>query len=120
MVTRAGKEPGHCLNEGSCGDGIVFPKNIGFTTTGKKTKRPYFEAFTVKVNSALKFECNFTMCASRCDGNSCTNAGIGKRDVFGMSAHRGYAMVATDAIAVVNTAPGEGGVGDVHVDRSQQ
>nr|ABE72952.1 vitelline envelope zona pellucida domain 10 [Haliotis discus hannai] len=115
-----GSSARYAILRAGCGDGIVFPKNIGFTTIGKKTQSPYFEAFTVNVNSALKFECNFTMCASRCDGNSCTNAGIGKRDVSGMSAHRGYAVVATDAVAIVNTAPGEGGMGDVHVDRSQQ
>ncbi|XP_071085540.1 vitelline envelope sperm lysin receptor-like isoform X1 [Haliotis cracherodii] len=64
----------YAILRAGCGDGIVFSKNKGFKTVGKITTSPVFRAFSINVDKALKFECNFTLCASRCDGNSCTNA----------------------------------------------
>ncbi|XP_067681924.1 vitelline envelope sperm lysin receptor-like [Haliotis asinina] len=56
-----------------CGDGIVFPKNTGFITEGLVTKSPFFETFGIENDTALNFQCNFTLCTKRCDGDSCTN-----------------------------------------------
>ncbi|XP_046567178.1 vitelline envelope sperm lysin receptor-like [Haliotis rubra] len=56
-----------------CGDGIVFPKDRGFITEGLVTKSPFFESFGIENDTALNFQCNFTLCTKKCDGDSCTN-----------------------------------------------
>nr|ACX37446.1 vitelline envelope zona pellucida domain protein 14 [Haliotis fulgens] len=55
-----------------CGDGIIFAKNQGFTTRGLLTFSPFFKTFKIRKDNSLKFECNFTLCASNCDGDSCS------------------------------------------------
>ncbi|XP_071115388.1 vitelline envelope sperm lysin receptor-like [Haliotis cracherodii] len=59
-----------------CGDGIIFHRNQGFTTTGLTSVSPYFPAFNVASDPVLRFECNFTFCDAVCDGSSCKNAKI--------------------------------------------
>ncbi|XP_071081178.1 vitelline envelope sperm lysin receptor-like [Haliotis cracherodii] len=54
-----------------CGDGIVFPKDAGFITDGLVTRSPFFETFGIENDTALNFQCNFTLCPNKCDGDSC-------------------------------------------------
>ncbi|XP_046366339.1 uncharacterized protein LOC124142101 [Haliotis rufescens] len=63
-----------------CGDGVVFAKNEGFSTKGLNSTSPYFKAFSLHNDAKIRFECNFTMCTSNCDGNSCAIAGRRRRD----------------------------------------
>nr|UNY67747.1 VEZP20 [Haliotis tuberculata] len=56
-----------------CGDGIIFRKDQGFTTTGLTSVSPYFPAFNVASDPVLRFQCNFTFCAAVCDGSTCKN-----------------------------------------------
>ncbi|XP_067659873.1 vitelline envelope sperm lysin receptor-like [Haliotis asinina] len=100
-----------------CGDGIVFPKTVGFKTTGKKTQSPYFPAFTINVDPILKFECNFTLCGLQCDGDSCANAPAPnrpKRDSSSVS----YDFAATGAVAIINTALDKSWIGETRLDIS--
>ncbi|XP_067676840.1 vitelline envelope sperm lysin receptor-like isoform X2 [Haliotis asinina] len=57
-----------------CGDGIIFKKDQGFTTTGLTSVSPYFPTFNVASDPVLSFQCNFTFCAAACDGSTCHNA----------------------------------------------
>ncbi|XP_046549017.1 mucin-5AC-like [Haliotis rubra] len=65
-----------------CGDGIIFAKNQGFTTKGLQAFSPYFKTFKIRKDSSLKFECNFTLCDSVCDGNSCNRRRKRSADSF--------------------------------------
>lgn len=56
-----------------CGDGIVFGKHEGFTTSGLQASSPYFPAFNMAGDPVIRFECNFVMCNTTCNGNSCQN-----------------------------------------------
>ncbi|XP_067668779.1 vitelline envelope sperm lysin receptor-like [Haliotis asinina] len=87
----------YAILRAGCGDGIVFPKNKGFTTKGKKTTSPTFKAFSINTDTSLKFECNFTLCASRCNGNSCTNA-RGRRAAIAREDDKKFVLAATDSL----------------------
>ncbi|XP_067660136.1 uncharacterized protein [Haliotis asinina] len=63
-----------------CGDGLVFAKNQGFMTAGLNSTSPYFKAFAMHNDPKIRFECNFTMCTSNCDGSSCAIAGRRRRE----------------------------------------
>ncbi|XP_067686910.1 uncharacterized protein [Haliotis asinina] len=65
-----------------CGDGLIFKKNEGFTTNGLTATSPYFKVFAMRDDNLVKFECNFTMCATKCDGSSCS-VSRQRRDVLG-------------------------------------
>ncbi|XP_050416277.2 sushi, von Willebrand factor type A, EGF and pentraxin domain-containing protein 1 isoform X2 [Patella vulgata] len=54
-----------------CGDGAVFEKSAGFITKGRTSRSPYFKTFHLHDDSQLSFECNFTLCFTNCDGDSC-------------------------------------------------
>ncbi|XP_046553816.1 vitelline envelope sperm lysin receptor-like isoform X2 [Haliotis rubra] len=56
-----------------CGDGIIFKRNQGFTTTGLTSVSPYFPAFNVASDPVVSFQCNFTFCDAVCDGSTCKN-----------------------------------------------
>ncbi|XP_071084981.1 vitelline envelope sperm lysin receptor-like [Haliotis cracherodii] len=100
-----------------CGDGIVFPKTVGFRTTSKRTRSPYFQAFTINVDPILKFECNFTVCGTECDGDSCQSAPPPGRQKRGLASDS-YSVAATGAVAIINTAPDKSWVGETRVDQS--
>ncbi|XP_064605728.1 vitelline envelope sperm lysin receptor-like [Liolophura sinensis] len=52
-----------------CGDGLIFPKTIGFETRGNCVYSPWFEAFKLSGgDSTIRFECTFTACGQNCDG----------------------------------------------------
>ncbi len=55
-----------------CGDGIIFDKDAGFTTEDLDAESPYFPAFSMRDEEEIRFECNFTLCDSVCDGSSCS------------------------------------------------
>nr|UNY67752.1 VEZP25 [Haliotis tuberculata] len=61
----------YAIIRAGCGDGIVFPKDKGFSTEGLVTKSPFFESFGIENDTALNFQCNFTLCRKKCDGDSC-------------------------------------------------
>nr|UNY67759.1 ZPB [Haliotis tuberculata] len=98
-----------------CGDGIVFPKTVGFKTTDRKTRSPYFQAFTINVDPILKFECNFTLCDSQCDGDSCASAPPPGRQKRGSNSDS-YVFAATGAVAVINTAMDKSWIGEARLD----
>ncbi|XP_071120218.1 vitelline envelope sperm lysin receptor-like isoform X1 [Mytilus edulis] len=58
---------------GGCGDGLIFKKNNGFTTTGSVTFSPFFKAFRMRGNPYIKFQCQFTACqqGGGCNGSTC-------------------------------------------------
>ncbi|XP_064610925.1 vitelline envelope sperm lysin receptor-like [Liolophura sinensis] len=61
----------YAILKAGCGDGTVFKKTTGFRTIGKEVISPYFEAFQLKGGDTVQFQCNFTECEERCDGDSC-------------------------------------------------
>lgn len=61
----------YAILRAGCGDGIVFRKDRGFTTTGTKTLSPYFAAFSINHGSVVTFQCIFVTCSKNCDGSSC-------------------------------------------------
>ncbi|ESO98787.1 hypothetical protein LOTGIDRAFT_114180, partial [Lottia gigantea] len=61
---------------GGCGDGMVIPKNIGFTTTGLKSESPVFTTFRLAKSKTVSFQCNFTTCVTNCDGVSVLSASM--------------------------------------------
>ncbi|XP_041370540.1 vitelline envelope sperm lysin receptor-like [Gigantopelta aegis] len=63
----------YAIIRAGCGDGIVFQKDAGFKTKDNVTWSPYFEAFTLPGNTAISFECNFTVCTLPCTANTCTS-----------------------------------------------
>ncbi|XP_071109441.1 vitelline envelope sperm lysin receptor-like [Haliotis cracherodii] len=65
----SGKETYTVLNAG-CGDGTIFDRYIGFTTTGKVSVSPIFRFFRMGWSLPLSFECVFLICKN-CDGDSC-------------------------------------------------
>nr|ACX37438.1 vitelline envelope zona pellucida domain protein 28 [Haliotis rufescens] len=71
----------YAVIRGGCGDGLIFKKTEGLTTRGLTATSPYFKVFAMRNDNLLKFECNFTMCASNCDGSSCSN-GRRRRDIW--------------------------------------
>lgn len=64
-----------------CGDGSLFGKNEGFTTSGADVTSNYFPFFSLEGNTGVQFTCNFTTCSSACDVNSCIYATRRKRSV---------------------------------------
>ncbi|XP_063399040.1 vitelline envelope sperm lysin receptor-like [Mytilus trossulus] len=58
---------------GGCGDGLIFKKTNGFTTTGSVTFSPFFKAFRMRGNPYIKFQCQFTACQQDggCNGSTC-------------------------------------------------
>nr|UNY67750.1 VEZP23 [Haliotis tuberculata] len=87
----------YAILRAGCGDGIVFKKNQGFTTAGKTTSSPIFKAFSINTDKALKFECNFTLCATKCNGNSCTNA-RGRRAAIAREDDKKFVLAATNSL----------------------
>nr|UNY67735.1 VEZP7 [Haliotis tuberculata] len=67
------------LIKSGCGDGWFIRRDKGFTTKGLTCYSPYFNAFTFPNKEPLRFQCNFTMCARNCNGDSCTVAKGRKR-----------------------------------------
>ncbi|XP_046352054.2 vitelline envelope sperm lysin receptor-like [Haliotis rufescens] len=65
----SGKETYVVLN-GGCGDGTIFDRYNGFTTTGKVSVSPIFRFFRMGWSLPLSFECIFVICKN-CDGDSC-------------------------------------------------
>ncbi|XP_050411695.1 vitelline envelope sperm lysin receptor [Patella vulgata] len=63
----------HAIIRAGCGDGSIFKVGTGFVTKGLKSFSPYFMAFQLNKDTSIDFECNLTLCAQNCDGNSCTN-----------------------------------------------
>ncbi|XP_046554254.1 vitelline envelope sperm lysin receptor-like isoform X1 [Haliotis rubra] len=59
------------LIRSGCGDGWFIKKNKGFTTKGLTCYSPYFNAFAFPHKEPIRFQCNFTMCARSCNGDSC-------------------------------------------------
>ncbi|XP_064611931.1 vitelline envelope sperm lysin receptor-like [Liolophura sinensis] len=55
-----------------CGDGLIIPRKIGFLTHRNKVYSPYFRAFRLQGSPRITFSCNFTICESVCDGDSCS------------------------------------------------
>ncbi|XP_050391510.1 vitelline envelope sperm lysin receptor [Patella vulgata] len=54
-----------------CGVGIIFTHNVGFKTTGRQTRSPYFNIYQVNDDKYIAYECLFTLCFKNCDGSSC-------------------------------------------------
>nr|ABE72918.1 vitelline envelope zona pellucida domain 2 [Haliotis fulgens] len=54
-----------------CGDGMVLKQTKGFKTIGKEAYSAFFKLFTVNGDPQLSIECNFTVCAKKCNGPSC-------------------------------------------------
>lgn len=64
----------YAILRAGCGDGIVFPKDAGFVTTGTNTTSPYFTAFSINAAAVVSFTCTFITCElNTCDGSSCDN-----------------------------------------------
>ncbi|XP_064611313.1 vitelline envelope sperm lysin receptor-like [Liolophura sinensis] len=61
----------YAILRAGCGDGIIFGKKEGFLTIGSVVYSPYFDAFKLNGSSQVQFECNFTVCESTCNGDSC-------------------------------------------------
>ncbi|XP_067680988.1 vitelline envelope sperm lysin receptor-like [Haliotis asinina] len=73
----------YTILKAGCGDGQVLPKTRGFVTLGLVTRSPYFEVFSIDGEEEMKFECNFTICARKCDGSSCTTSRNRRGTFFG-------------------------------------
>ena len=62
------------LNAG-CGDGVIFPKNEGFTSSGLTATSPIFKAFklieSLGTTSQISYKCYFANCNETCAGSSC-------------------------------------------------
>ncbi|XP_071091090.1 vitelline envelope sperm lysin receptor-like [Haliotis cracherodii] len=71
-----GSAPGsrYAILRGGCGDGIVFRKDDGFSTSGLVASSPFFKTLSIAGSTDVKFECNFTLCSEKCDGSSCEAA----------------------------------------------
>ncbi|KAL5006678.1 hypothetical protein ScPMuIL_015484 [Solemya velum] len=66
-----------------CGTGSLFSDKEGFITAGNNVFSPFFEPFRLQGNPhEIQFNCDFTLCASSCDGDSCSSAPRGKRAVY--------------------------------------
>nr|UNY67754.1 VEZP27 [Haliotis tuberculata] len=53
-----------------CGDGVVFNKTDGFSSFSNETRSPFFQTFVLEDDSALRYECNFTL-SERPSGKEC-------------------------------------------------
>nr|BAB15843.1 vitelline coat protein 41 [Omphalius pfeifferi] len=71
----------YAILRGGCGDGIVFPKDVGFTSNGTTTLSPYFEAFGINFTPVIQFKCTFVTCTTDCNGSSCESEARKRRDV---------------------------------------
>ncbi|XP_046543649.1 LOW QUALITY PROTEIN: vitelline envelope sperm lysin receptor-like [Haliotis rubra] len=81
-----------------CGDGIVFKQTEGFTTKGLNVYSPFFRIFNLKNSISLRFECNYTLCTSNCNGSSCVNqAARSQRSPDGMYAS-GHVIAVSDVL----------------------
>ncbi|XP_050416304.2 uncharacterized protein LOC126830088 isoform X2 [Patella vulgata] len=67
-VSSSGKR--YAILRAGCGDGLVFRKTDGFTTSGKTFRSPYFEGYHLDDSESLSVECNVTLCTN-CAGSSC-------------------------------------------------
>lgn len=58
-----------------CGDGIMFPITVGFTTKGLTATSPHFKVFglleALGNTATVSYQCAFSTCAAACDGSSC-------------------------------------------------
>lgn len=58
-----------------CGDGITFPKTVGFTTKGLTATSPHFKVFglleALGNTAEVSYQCAFSTCSAVCDGSSC-------------------------------------------------
>nr|UNY67730.1 VEZP2 [Haliotis tuberculata] len=54
-----------------CGDGMVIKQTKGWRTYGKVAYSAFFKLFTVNGDPQLSIDCNFTICAKKCNGPSC-------------------------------------------------
>nr|UNY67740.1 VEZP13 [Haliotis tuberculata] len=61
----------YAVLRGGCGDGIVFPRTLGFITKNLTVRSPFFGAFKLGNEPYISFKCNFTSCKTKCDGDSC-------------------------------------------------
>ncbi|GAB1603470.1 hypothetical protein Ahia01_000628300, partial [Argonauta hians] len=57
--------------EKGCGDGIVFPTNIGFTFNYGVLTSPFFEIFRLRGSRLIWFMCSVTFCNSVCPKKTC-------------------------------------------------
>ncbi|XP_067668781.1 vitelline envelope sperm lysin receptor-like [Haliotis asinina] len=62
-----------------CGDGMIINKHEGFITVSRRSFSPFFKVFTVNGDWTLRFECNFTICAAKCNGPSCSSQKVVRR-----------------------------------------
>ncbi|XP_046365289.1 vitelline envelope sperm lysin receptor-like [Haliotis rufescens] len=69
----------YSLLRAGCGDGMIIDKNAGFVTRDKSSSSPFFKVFTVNGDWTLRFECNFTICAIKCNGPSCSSQKTARR-----------------------------------------
>ncbi|ESO91696.1 hypothetical protein LOTGIDRAFT_233448 [Lottia gigantea] len=80
----------HTVLLAGCGDGIVFKKEMGFTTKARQMFSPFFPAFRLRGNPSLVYACKFVSCESSCDGSSCSKEKLEdrkKRAVEGREYH---------------------------------
>ncbi|XP_063431217.1 vitelline envelope sperm lysin receptor-like isoform X2 [Mytilus trossulus] len=58
-----------------CGDGIMFPITVGFTTKGLTATSPHFKVFglleALGNTASVSYQCAFSTCSAACDGSSC-------------------------------------------------
>ncbi|XP_076101598.1 vitelline envelope sperm lysin receptor-like isoform X1 [Mytilus galloprovincialis] len=58
-----------------CGDGIMFPTTVGFTTKGLTATSPHFKVFglleALGNTASVSYQCAFSTCTVACDGSSC-------------------------------------------------
>lgn len=61
--------------QAGCGEGVIFPKSVGFTTKGQMSTSPFFKVFRLMEDGSdagISYECSFVVCNNTCDGSSCS------------------------------------------------
>ncbi|XP_067668780.1 vitelline envelope sperm lysin receptor-like [Haliotis asinina] len=67
-----------------CGDGMVVPKDKGFTTNGTVALSHFFRLFTINGDPGIRFKCKVLVCSTDCNGFTCakeTKSGRKRRGV---------------------------------------
>lgn len=54
-----------------CGDGVILPSDIGFTSFNQWFYSPIFESFHLRGSTSIQFECTIYFCESPCRPRSC-------------------------------------------------